>query len=111
MPTIFELLSGKPYQNSFAFALKKDLKNNSYEDCHVMVQPYNDSKIAVVKGDIKYVYSFKDRTVISYDLIKDFPEKTPRIVNTNMDYETFRQKFFCRHFVNLFESPSRHAGP
>lgn len=100
MPTIFELLSGKPCQNSFAFALKKGLKNNSYEDCHVMVQPYNDSKIAVVKGDIKYVYSFKDRTVISYDLIKDFPEKTPRIVHTNMDYETFRQKFFCKHFVN-----------
>jgi len=100
MPTIFELLSGKPYQNSFAFALKKDLENNSYEDCHVLVQPYNNPQVAVVKGGTKYLYTFKNKTVLAYDLIKDFPEKNPRLISKNITYETFRQEFFCERFVN-----------
>ena len=100
MPTVFELLSGKPYQNSFAFALKKGLKNNSYEDCHVMVQPYNNPQVAVVKENLKYVYTFKNNSVVVYDLINDMPEKNPSIIHKNITYKKFQQKYFCKRFYN-----------
>jgi len=97
LPTIFDLLNNKRYQNSFAFALRGKPKS-MYEDCHILIQPYDGVQIAVVKNLDKYLYSTTNKTLIYYDLSKDWYEQNPALVAENLSYEDFKGNYFCRRF-------------
>jgi hypothetical protein len=72
LPTVFELLNRRNYQNSFAPALKTDDGGGNYEDCHELRQPYGGGQVAIVSGERKYVYSVQNKTITLYDLRHDF---------------------------------------
>lgn len=108
IPTILDLLNGKTYQNSFAFALRKVEKSwhkswgeglkQSYEDCHILAQPYDGGWIAIVKGDLKYNYSIKDGKLYRINLQEDISEESPILISENMPYETFKNKYYCKRY-------------
>jgi hypothetical protein len=107
--TVLELLSGKQYQNSFVFALQGNRKGK-YEDCHVMTQPYNGAKVAIVKGWDKFVYSIDDGSVVYYDLKTDLFEKNPQFVES-LAYDDFYEKYFCKRFKRAFKAHNLFTGP
>jgi hypothetical protein len=111
LPTIFDLLNRdrsknmvsalfeQRYPNSFAPQLLKGGILKDYEDCHVLVQPYGDTEIAVVKGWDKYVYYMANTTVAYYDLSTDFWEDDRRILEDGMGYEEFiRSEYYCPRY-------------
>lgn len=99
LPTLFELLNDKHYQNSVAFELKKDTPQNNYEECHIMTQPYSGASIAVVKGKDKYVYRFTDQILHYYDLENDWFEQNPIVMQENMTYDEFRMNYYCPRYI------------
>ena len=45
------------YDNSFVFELKNSVKENNYENCHILSQPYSGGQFAVINNSNKYIYS------------------------------------------------------
>lgn len=97
-PTIFELLNNQSYQNSFAFELKKENPQSTYENCQILTQPYSGGYLIIISGTNKYIYSVIDKTVTQYDLITDFYEQSPKIIETNITFENFKKKYFCQRY-------------
>lgn len=98
LPTIFELLNGQPYPQSFAFSLRRDARAAAYEPCHVLVQPYGGGEIAIVRGSDKYVYAVAERTLRHYDLVRDPWERDPQVVATDLAYATLRERYYCERY-------------
>lgn len=116
IPTIFELLNGTPYPQSFAFALKKDVQNvmvspepvlsnaegnhdtTYYEDCHVFTQPYGGGMLAILKGNDKYIYEVQEQRISHYDLATDFYEEHPEVVGTDVSYDEFLEEYMCGRY-------------
>lgn len=97
LPTIFDLLNNQKYQNSFAFALRGKPKN-MYEDCHILIQPYDGVQISVVKNLDKYLYSATNETLVYYNLSNDWYEQNPVLLSENLSYADFRGNYFCKRF-------------
>lgn len=106
--TVVDLLTGRPAQNSFAFALRKgDMsvadhlakKDVPYEECHVMSQPYNDTAVMVARGDDASVYSFKKFTLSHYDLAKDLLQKKPTKVEESVPLSRVESSVLCDRMV------------
>lgn len=105
IPTIFELLNGNPYPQSFAFALKKEdpttpdgLRGALYKSCHVFTQPYGGGMIAILKGNDKYIYEVQEHRIVHYDLATDFYEEHPEVVGTDVSYDEFVEKYMCDRY-------------
>ena len=96
-PTILELLTEQPHQNSFVFALQEKRKRN-YEDCHILTQPYHGTQVVVVKGLDKYLYSLDERTVTYFDLEEDWYEQDPKVIKRDLSYKSFQEQYFCDRF-------------
>ncbi|MCX6740055.1 MAG: sulfatase-like hydrolase/transferase [Candidatus Parcubacteria bacterium] len=97
-PTIFELLNNQSYQNSFVFELKKESTQSTYENCQILTQPYSGGYLIIISGTNKYIYSVIDKTVTQYDLINDLYEQSPKIIETNLPFEAFKEKYFCQRY-------------
>ena len=98
IPTVFELLNGTPYPQSFAFALKKDGQPESYEDCHVFTQPYGGGMLTILRGQDKFIYLVPKQKIIHYDLKVDWLEEHPEVVGTNVSYDQFVEKYMCDRY-------------
>jgi len=108
--TIFDLLNGKAKQNSFAFALRKSTDRGlfaklgmkpaapSYENCHVLSQPYGGGEIGVVRNDDKYVYFVKKKKVTHYNIKDDLLEQNPKVISEDLSYEDFYNNYYCERF-------------
>jgi hypothetical protein len=98
MPTIYELLSKKNYQNSFAYELVKNPAEKNYEDCQLISQPYSGSYIIVINKDDKYIYSVINKTVTHSNLRVDLWEKNSAVIENNVSFQDFRDKYFCERY-------------
>jgi hypothetical protein len=98
IPTIFSLLNNQSYANSFAFDLNKNFSKDNYESCHVLTQPYGGAQIAVVKELDKYIYSLAEKNVTYFNLKEDWFEHTPIIIETNMNLNDFKTKYYCERY-------------
>jgi hypothetical protein len=101
MPTLFELLNGRYEDNSFAYQMHKSASRGArrYDDCHVLAQPYAGAALGVVRGDEKYIYEVSKKTLSRYDLVTDIFEKNPELVETDLEYDDFVSKYYCRRLV------------
>lgn len=98
MPTIFEILNGKNYPNSFAFEIFKNYdKNYQYEDCHILTQPYGGTEITIINNMQKYIYNFQNNLITHFDLKTDWLEKNPKMINSK-NFSEFKNKYFCQRF-------------
>jgi phosphoglycerol transferase MdoB-like AlkP superfamily enzyme len=100
IPTIFELLEGNAFQNSFASVLRKQegTSESPYEECHVLTQPYGGGQIAVAKEDWKYVYFVADKKVEIWDMDDLLELDEPFNVLENISYEDFFDEYYCERF-------------
>lgn len=98
IPTIFELLNNNTYQNSLVFELQKNKQKENYENCHILVQPYDGGQIVVVNGLEKYIYYVSKKLVLKFDLKDDFWEKNPEIADIDISNKEFKEKYFCQRF-------------
>lgn len=104
LPTIFELLNGKMYSNSFAYALQKneediiDTREIMYEPCHIFTQPYQDASLSVLRGNDKYNYRIDDGTVTKVQIIADMPEKKPKTIQVGISYQEFVDSYYCDRY-------------
>lgn len=95
--TLFEMLSGNSYQNSFAPALRGEQLHN-YEDCHILIQPYGGAKIAIVRANEKFVYDVESRNLIRYDLGGDWLEENPEQIAGDLSYKELRERYYCKRY-------------
>lgn len=110
IPTIFDLLNGQSYQNSFAFALRGENKK-MYENCHILIQPYDNPQVVIVNESTKYIYSVTDHKVIAYDLTEDWYEQHPIPVAEDLSYEDFANNYFCKRFGISADIQTIFSGP
>lgn len=106
LPTVLELLSGKYYPNSFATLLKATQDGREpklppdYDDCQVMTQPYDGTKITVVRGAEKVSYNRGSGKLRKTMLGEEFAESEPvpfedgRLVK-NLSYGAFLNQYLC----------------
>ncbi|MDD4286907.1 MAG: sulfatase-like hydrolase/transferase [Candidatus Peribacteraceae bacterium] len=105
-PTILELLNGHTYQNSFAFALRKNSKekeveqsdSTNYEHCHFMHSIYDGATTAIVQGMQKFTYSHADGITYTANLSNDMLEKYRYELSKIMSFDDFLNKFMCSRF-------------
>ena len=98
-PTILDLLTGVEYQNSFASVLRSGgMLSENYEQCHILTQPYGDVEIAVVRNQIKDVYSIMNESLLRYNLMDDFEEQNPERISETMPPEMFEQLATCDRY-------------
>lgn len=107
LPTLLELLTHKPFPNSFAALLKAPKPGEpdpvlppDYDDCHVMTQPYDGTKISVVRGMEKFTYNRGSRKLRKTLLDKDFVESEVPVDDSgmtrpSMSYAAFLEKYLC----------------
>ena len=98
LPTIFGLLNQKAYPNSFAFDLYQTDLNADYETCHLLVQPYDGVKLAIINDLDKYTYSAEKKTITYTNLADDLLEKNPQIIAENVSYEEFKNDYYCSRY-------------
>lgn len=98
LPTIYEILSGQNFQNSFAYELKKNNTINNHENCQILSQPYSGSYIIVINNENKYLYSIIDKTVTQSNLKTDIWEKNSKIIENNLSFADFKDKYFCERY-------------
>ena len=101
IPTIFELLNGTNYQNSFVYDLHHSgaPPPSSYEMCHVLVQPYDEMQIAVVKDLQKYTYHASTGMLEYADLSQDLLEREHTVIGENISYEDFINHYYCSRYI------------
>jgi hypothetical protein len=101
IPTIFDLLNGRPEKQSFAPAMRLPSPGMAYEPCQVMIQPFHGEKIIVARGDRKWVYLVQEEKVMEYPF-PDPPEGdlVPLSVTSRVSYATFRKSYLCERFRN-----------
>ncbi len=114
-PTLLELLSGKPYDNSFAALLHKGKDGAEpqlppdYDDCQVMSQPYDGSQVVVVRGKDKVSYKLSTHTfvkgVLPDDLIEPIVEKGALGGTKDFKYRSFLETYMCERFKYWVKSP------
>jgi hypothetical protein len=95
--TIFSILNNKEYQNSFEAVLRGS-EPEKYEDCHVLIQPYNTPAVAVVKYPNKYVYLIGEDKVLILNLEDDPDERRPTTVMEGVDKKEFYKDYLCERF-------------
>jgi len=100
VPTIYELLSKKPYPNSLAYVLKQAGKRpSSYEDCHLLVQAYHWAHLGIVKNQKDfYKYNVENGEFYTSDISKDLLQSNIRASSTKLSIEEFKKKYFCKRY-------------
>jgi hypothetical protein len=98
LPTIYELLTGSNFQNSFAYELLKNPTKKDHEDCQIISQPYSGSYIIVINKDDKYIYSIIDKTVTHSNIKTDLWEKNSTIIEGDVSFQDFKDKYFCQRY-------------
>ncbi len=106
LATIFELLSGQQYRNSFADTLKKHdsvlaslTADQDYEDCHMFVQAFNQVAASSVINDVKYTYVFDDQSLQISNIGDDILERNRNTLPMKLGYEDFKAKYTCPRFT------------
>jgi len=100
VPTLFELLNNESEYQSFAYALRGERKSRKFEECALLAQPYHDGGvIIVVNGTDKFSYTVAS-LFASYTNLDEDPmeEQPPKVLSTNMDYEEFKERYFCERY-------------
>ncbi len=98
MGTIFDLLNGTSSAQSFAWRLRGETKPSDYENCHVLTQPYDNGNVVVVRGNEYFLYKLVDRTITLVDLAHDLRGDSPSIVEQNVNFTTFWEKYGCEKY-------------
>jgi len=103
VPTIFELLNGTSYQNSFVYDMHQPRSQTpySYDMCHVLAQPYDGMQIAVVKGLQKYTYNISTGVLYHADLSTDLLELERNVVGENVSYTYFLDHYYCSRYLSV----------
>lgn len=100
VPTIYELLTNKPYQNSFTYALKQSgHKPSSYEDCHLLVQAYHWAHLGIVKNQKDfYKYNIENGKLYYSDISKDILQSDIHVAAPYLSLEDLKNKYFCKRY-------------
>ena len=105
LPTLFEILNGKPYKNSYAYALRKyeysdsiDNRDIMYEKCHIFTQPYNGGIISVLRNNTKYNYYISNGATVKHDIVSDLVERKPTIIGEALSYQEFVDRYYCDRY-------------
>lgn len=102
LSTVFDLLNGRRYNNSFGFAFRKNEEQpEEYEDCHVLTQPYGGAQFSAIWGqDDYYTYKFSDRSLWLSRISEDITQsKKPTLIKKGVSYKKFREKFYCPRYL------------
>jgi Sulfatase len=99
LPTIAELLSGKPHQNSFVpFMKRRPPEDPAYEPCHVMVQPMEGKTMVIARGQNLYEYSSVRRTLREYRITLNPIRQVLVSQRDNMTYADFDRTYGCDRY-------------
>ena len=96
-PTVIDLVSNQTHARSYASALRDGKMPSDFEDCYLLVQPYNGAELAIIRGNRKYRFEIIEKRVTEYDLKSDFEELEPLHVKSDISYNEFRNKYFCSY--------------
>jgi len=92
--TILELLDLGHGSNSFASLLKGE-NTTSYEDCHIVVQPYTDASINVMRKGYEYAYHLSTQTLTRINLTESLAEGPEFVVARQIPYSQFKSDYGC----------------
>jgi hypothetical protein len=101
-PTIAELLTRRPHQNSLVpFMARNAAARADYEQCHVMTQPFGSPTVFIARGEEAYVYSFLLGCVDTYRLTSH-PLRQHRTKRAcRVSYEQFESQYGCKRFRRM----------
>ena len=96
IPTILELLSNTPHQNSIVFALRKDAATNNYDPCHLLTQAYHWSHLAITRGQNEYFkYNVETQNLYYSDLSKSMFLDDVHLARNNLSFRDFMDQYYC----------------
>jgi len=99
LPTIAELLSGKPHRNSFVPFMKRETaKRADYERCHVMVQPLVGRMIVVAREQNLYEYSAVAKRLREYRLTSHPMRQVLVSQRENVSWAEFDRLYGCDRY-------------
>jgi hypothetical protein len=97
IPTIFEILNNKGYQNSFAYDLIKNRTEENYEDCQIYIHLYWTNSIVIAHEKDRYIYLFNNK-VMYYNVEFDPFGKNLIVLSKNMTLNEFQDRYYCNRF-------------
>jgi hypothetical protein len=100
MPTLSELLTHKPRQNSIVPFMKREpaAAGAPYEPCYVMTQPYGGGFVFIARGRKGYVYGNVANTITTFDLLENPTRQVATNVERDVSYAHFEAKYGCRRY-------------
>lgn len=100
IPTIFDLLNLKPYQNSFADVLRSDTtpREDNFEPCQIMHSIYDGATTSIVREEQKYTYVHSEKTIYQSNILADLLEEHRAVVARNVTLDDFLRRYQCRRF-------------
>jgi hypothetical protein len=99
VPTIAELVTHKPHQNSFVpFIKTKPAPTEKYEPCQVMTQPYSGGFVSVARGMHTYLYSMQQHTITAYELTLHPIRQRELWVRRHVRFADFEAEYGCRRY-------------
>ncbi|MEA2569200.1 MAG: hypothetical protein QOI24_1201 [Acidobacteriota bacterium] len=99
VPTIAELVTHKPHQNSFVpFIRTKPAPAENYEPCQVMTQPYSGGFVSVAHGLRTYLYSMQQHTITAYEIQLHPIRQRELWVRRHVRFRDFEAEYGCRRY-------------
>jgi len=96
IPTILELLSNTPQQNSIVFALRENAATHNYDDCHLLTQAYHWSHLAIARGQTEYFkYNVETQNLYFSDLAKTMFLDDVHLARNNLSFSDFMNQYYC----------------
>jgi hypothetical protein len=97
VPTALEVLGLGTSRSSFAPILRGEPAPR-YEECHILVQPYSDPSIVVVRRSNKYTYHLLSGELTTSAIAEPLEEGVATVVEENLKYSDFKAKYGCERY-------------
>ncbi|HYO77994.1 MAG TPA: sulfatase-like hydrolase/transferase [Thermoanaerobaculia bacterium] len=99
LPTIAELVSRKPQENSLVpVMLRASARGGDYERCHVMVQPFDLPSVTVAREKTMYTYRFSSSCILKYTLTFDPLRQNGAGSTCGVSYADFERLHGCARY-------------
>jgi phosphoglycerol transferase MdoB-like AlkP superfamily enzyme len=95
--TSLELLGLGVGANSFANALEGRGAEN-HEACQVLVHPYGEPAVVVVRNTDKYAYLLEEKTILRWEIVDQVGERPPAVMGADISYEEFLSMYGCERY-------------
>jgi hypothetical protein len=105
-PTILSLLSGKTFQNSLTYLLRKNAEK-LYEDCHLLTQPFHWFSLGIIHDNRTLLkYNIESKEVSQVNVDDHFQQGPAALVGKNLSLEQFKEKYYCDRFLSADSLPA-----